>query len=76
MLILKWVFLGFLAFCSLTRGQKKSPDDGEKLLKMLGQTNKKISNLEASVGELDKQATGLTNLKTGARYGNRKKVKT
>ena len=50
---MKWVFLGLLAFCCVTRGQKSSLDKGGKLIKKLVQINERINKLETSVGELN-----------------------
>ena len=67
-LIMKLVFLGLLVFSCSTKGQESSPDEGEKLIKMLGLAHQRILNLEASVDELNQKT--LTNKETGARALN------
>ena len=54
-LIMKWVLLGLLAFCCVTRGQKSSLNEGGKLTKKLVQINERIDKLETSVGELNER---------------------
>ena len=68
-LILKWVGLGILAFCCITRGEKGGLDEGGKLMKKLIQMNKRIQNLGASVDEIYKRSSlpGRTSLDTGTR---------
>ena len=67
-LIMKLVFLGILVFSCSTKGQESSPDEGEKLIKMLGLAHQRILNLEASVDELNQKTS--TNKETGARALN------
>ena len=68
-LILKWVGLGILAFCCITRGEKGGLDEGGKLMKKLIQMNQRIQNLGASVDEIYKRSSlaGRTSLDTGTR---------
>ena len=70
--ILKWVFLTFITFCGLSKGQKNSPDEVEKLMDL---TQKRILDLEANVGELI-QKSSLPNLETKARNENDEQFKT
>ena len=70
--ILKWVFLSFITFCGLSKGQKNSPDEVEKLMDL---TQKRILDLEANVGELI-QKSSLPNLETKARNENDEQFKT
>ena len=68
-LILKWVGLGILAFCCITRGEKGGLDEGGKLMKKLIRMNQRIQNLGASVDEIYKRSSlaGRTSLDTGTR---------
>ena len=54
-LIMKWVILGLLAFCCVTRSQKSSLDESGKLIKKLGLINERIQKLETSVDELNER---------------------
>ena len=54
-LVIKWVILGLLALCCVTRGQKSSLDEGGKLIKKLGLISERIQKLETSVGVLNKR---------------------
>ena len=54
-LVIKWVILGLLALCCVTRGQKSSLDEGGKLIKKLGLINERIQKLETSVAELNER---------------------
>ena len=65
---MKLVFLGLLVFSCSTKGQESSPDEGEKLIKMLGLAHQRILNLEERVDKLDQNT--LTNKETGARALN------
>ena len=69
---LRWGFISFIAFCGLTKGQKNSPDEVEKLMDL---TQKRILDLEANVDELI-QKSSLPNLETKARNGNNEQFKT
>ena len=68
-LILKWVSLGILAFCCITRGEKSRLDEGGKLMKKLIRINERIQNLGASVDEIYKRSSlaSPTSLDTGTR---------
>ena len=71
--MLKWGFIAFIAFCGLTKGQKNSPDEVEKLMDL---TQKRILDLEANVDELI-QKSSLPNWrqKLGAEMMNNLKRK-
>ena len=68
-LMLKWVGLGILAFCCITRGEKSRLDEGGKLIKKLIRINERIQNLGASVDEIYKRSSlaSPTSLDTGTR---------
>ena len=57
-LIMKWVFLGLLAFCCITSGQKSPLDKDGKLMKKSGLINGRIHKLKASVGEPNERPFG------------------